>query len=163
MKHQQGSAAEIKNRVQNTHLVPNDSMANKTLYEYAVVRLSPRVERGEFLNVGIILFCRDRRYLDCRLMPDERRLRALDPTADLPLLLQYLHAFERVCKGDPAAGPMAQLGIAERFRWLTAERSTIVQTSRVHAGLCLQPEQALEYLMREYVSPIEAFGQAADL
>jgi len=121
------------------------------VFQYAIVRVLPRVERGECLNVGVILLCRSRRYLAARIALDERRLAAfaadLDPTSIRP----HLVAIERIAAGDPDAGPMARLGQAERFHWLVAPSSTIIQPSEVHTGLCDDPAAELDHLMAALV------------
>ncbi|MBD2716290.1 DUF3037 domain-containing protein [Hymenobacter sp. BT646] len=123
------------------------------LFEYAVVRVVPRVEREEFCNVGVVLYCRDQGFLQCRFGLDEARLRALGgPDLDLEELQARLQAFERICQGRRQGGPIGQLGIAERFRWLTATRSTVVQTSAVHPGLCTDAAETLARLFRQLVS-----------
>ncbi len=105
-------------------------------FEYATVRVVPRVEREEFLNAGVVLFCLQRRFLQCRIVLADARLRALWPTADLPMLQNHLAAFERIAHGETTAGAIAALSLRERFHWLTAPRSTMVQTSPVRTGLC---------------------------
>ena len=115
-------------------------------FDYAVVRLVPRVEREEFINVGVILHCPARRFLDCRIGLDETRLRALAPTVDLGAIRQQLDGFRAVCAGAPDGGPMAHLPPSERFHWLIAPKSTVVQTSPLHAGLCEDPAAALQHL-----------------
>ena len=124
-------------------------MQDKHLYEYAVIRVVPRVEREEFLNVGVVLYCARPRFLGVRFALNEQRLGAFAP--DLLQLAEYLLAFERICKGDPSGGPIAALAPAERFRWLTATRSTVLQTSRVHPGFCVSPEETLGRLFGELV------------
>lgn len=124
-------------------------MQDKHLYEYAVIRVVPRVEREEFLNVGVVLYCARPRFLGVRFALNEQRLGAFAP--DLLQLAEYLLAFERICKGDPSGGPIAALTPAERFRWLTATRSTVLQTSRVHPGFCASPEETLGRLFGELV------------
>jgi len=124
-------------------------MQDKHLYEYAVIRVVPRVEREEFLNVGVVLYCARPRFLGVRFALNEQRLGAFAP--DLLQLAEYLLAFERICKGDPSGGPIAALTPAERFRWLTATRSTVLQTSRVHPGFCVSPEETLGRLFGELV------------
>lgn len=135
-------------------------MQDKHLYEYAVIRVVPRVEREEFLNVGVVLYCARPRFLGVRFALNEHRLGAFAPGrtdaepggAIEPLqLAEYLLAFERICKGDPNGGPIAALTPAERFRWLTATRSTVLQTSRVHPGFCTSPEETLGRLFGELV------------
>jgi hypothetical protein len=120
-------------------------------FEYAVFRVVPRVEREEFVNAGVILYCRERDYLAARVEIDEPRLRALWPAADLALIGQHLAAIPDLCAGDPAAGPIAKLSQRDRFQWLTAPRSTIIQVSPVHAGLCDDPRHALDELFRAQV------------
>ncbi len=121
-------------------------------YDYAVIRVVPRVEREEFVNVGVILSCPTRDYLDARLHVDRARLAALDSALDIDLVEQHLNVIPLVCRGDPAAGPIAQLTQRQRFHWLTATRSTIIQTSVVHSGLCGEaPEDSLRHLMEKMV------------
>ncbi|WP_341839016.1 DUF3037 domain-containing protein [Chitinophaga caseinilytica] len=123
-------------------------MPELPLYEYAVVRVVPKVEREEFMNVGVILYCRPKRFLGCIITLNEERLKALSPELDFDELKAFAEGFERTCRGE---GPIGQLDPASRFRWLTAQRSTILQTSRVHPGLCTEPEGTLERLHRELV------------
>jgi hypothetical protein len=105
-------------------------------FDYAVIRVVPRVEREEFVNAGVILFCRERRYLACRIQFDDARALALAPLLDVEAVRQHLHALELVCEGDAAGGPIAALSQSERFHWLTAPRSTVVQPSTVRTGIC---------------------------
>ncbi|PTX14387.1 Protein of unknown function (DUF3037) [Pontibacter mucosus] len=126
-------------------------MQEKHLFEYAVIRVVPRVEREEFLNVGVILFCSSKGFLQTRYALDENRLRAFSSCIDLQELHQRLGAFEKVCAGRKEGGPIGQLGTASRFRWLTANRSTIVQTSQVHPGLCANPQETLDRLFEQLV------------
>jgi hypothetical protein len=120
-------------------------------FDYAVIRVVPRVERGEFINAGIVLFCLQRRYLRARVELDETRLRALWPEADVEAIRSHLESFVRVCEGDPSAGPVAQLGLRERFHWLVAPRSTTIQVSPVHSGLCESPDVALNQSFDRFV------------
>lgn len=126
-------------------------MQEKQVYEYAFLRFVPKVERGEFLNVGVILFCKRKHFLEVKYHLDESRLRALSPEVDLEALAAYLQAWDLVCQGEVEGGAIAQLEPASRFRWLTATRSTIIQSSKVHPGLCAHPEQVLEDLFEKYV------------
>ncbi|AUX40376.1 hypothetical protein SOCE26_017760 [Sorangium cellulosum] len=122
-------------------------------FDYALLRVVPRVERGERINVGVVLFCRARDFLDVRLEPDERRLLALSPGLDLEAVRGHLDFVRRVCAGDRACGFVAELPQAERFGWLVSPSSTIVQPSRVHAGLCADPAAALDRLLATLVRP----------
>jgi len=111
----------------------------------------PRVERGELINSGVILFCLEKDFLQARVEVNEARLRALWPGTDLDLVRQHLESIPRICAGAPDGGPIAKLTLRERFRWLVAPRSTMIQVSPVHAGLCDRPEAALEDLFRKMV------------
>lgn len=126
-------------------------MQGKHLFEYAVIRVVPRVEREEFLNVGVILYCRDQGFLHTLYTLNENRLLTFAPDLDLQELQERLHAFERICCGHKEGGRIGQLGIAERFRWLTAARSTIVQTSPVHPGLTSDANETLTRLFHQLV------------
>ena len=112
------------------------------VFEYALIRVVPRVERGEAINVGVIVYSKGHRYLRARIELDETRLRALDPRADLAAVHAALRAFEKAC----TEGPLAGRPLGERFRWLTAPRSTIVQPGPVHSGLTADPEAELTHL-----------------
>jgi hypothetical protein len=120
-------------------------------FDYAIVRVVPRVERGECINAGVILFCLTQRFLAAKVELDERRLLALAPDVDLELVRGHLEAIPRICAGGKAAGPIGQLPQKERWHWLVAPRSTIIQTSPVHSGLCENPAQAIERLMDQMV------------
>jgi len=126
-------------------------MQGRQLFEYAVIRIVPRVEREEFFNVGVVLYCRQQRFLKMIFSLSETKLQALCELADAENFRQYLVAFERICKGDKTAGPIAQLDVASRFRWLTAARSTVIQTSKVHPGFCDDPDTALAKLFEKLV------------
>jgi hypothetical protein len=123
----------------------------RNVFQYAIVRLLPRVERGEFLNVGVILLCRTQPFLGARIALDEGRLAAFAPDLDPATVRPHLDAIERVAAGDPAAGPIARLGPAERFHWLVAPSSTIIQPSEVHTGLCDDPAGELDHLVATLV------------
>ena len=123
-------------------------------YDYAVIRVVPRVEREEFVNVGVILSCPTRDFLEARLHVDRARLAALDAALDLDLVERYLQVIPVVCRGGEAAGPIGQLTPRQRFHWLVAPRSTIIQTSVVHSGLCEEPAAALDHLVQRMVLPI---------
>ena len=120
-------------------------------YDYAIVRVVPSVERGEFVNAGIILFCRARRFLAARIELDRARLLALCPKVDLELIETHLAAIPVICRGGPEAGPIGQLSLAERYHWLVAPRSTIIQISPGHAGLCQHPADCMEDLLNKFV------------
>lgn len=119
-------------------------MQEKDLFEYAVIRVVPRVEREEFMNIGAILFCKKQRFLKAVFSLHEERLRGLSPKIDLVELEAYLFAVEKICNGEKDGGPIAQLDMPSRFRWLTATRSTMVQTSKVHPGFCIDAAETLE-------------------
>jgi Protein of unknown function (DUF3037) len=120
-------------------------------YSYAVVRVVPRVERGEFLNVGVVLFSRELDFLGARLEVDSERLRALAPDVDLATVERHLAMFEAIALGQPDGGPIAALPRPERFHWLVAPRSTMIQTSPTHVGRSPNAEAALEELLNEFV------------
>jgi len=122
-------------------------------YSYAVVRVVPRVERGECINVGVILFAREARYLAARIELDPARLRALAPEADVAAIERHLETLVAVCEGRPEGGPVAALPPPERFHWLTAPRSTVIQTSPVHGGVTTDPAATLEELLVALVRP----------
>jgi hypothetical protein len=124
-------------------------------FDYAVLRVVPRVERGEFVNVGAIVFCRTRRYLESRVHLDPQRLAALDPSLDITAVEERLEFIRLVCAGGGAAGPIGDLSQAERFHWLVSPRSTVVQTSPVHTGLCDDPDAALEEILETMVDPVD--------
>ena len=127
-------------------------MPDKHLFEYAVLGVVPRVEREEFVNVGVILYCSAQGFLQTRFYLPEARLRALaGEELDLEDLTLRLRAFERVCRGRAEGGPIGQLPLASRFRWLTATRSTVVQTSAVHPGLCTNATDTLDRLHTQLV------------
>lgn len=123
----------------------------KLLYEYAVLRLVPRVEREEFLNLGIIFFCKQTGYLKCLYTVDEQRIAAFCKAVDLAHLKSNLESFCKIAAANEDAGPIAKLDAPSRFRWLTAIRSTIIQTSRVHPGLCINEEETLNELYQKLV------------
>lgn len=122
-------------------------------YDYAVIRVVPRVEREEFVNVGVILSCERTGFLDAYIEVDEPRLLALDPTLDLESLRRHLDAIPAICRGGAEAGPIGMLPQRARFHWLTAKRSSIIQTSPVHMGKCGDMPAILEHLMDRMVRP----------
>jgi hypothetical protein len=121
------------------------------LFEYAVLRVVPRVEREEFLNVGVIVYCRSLGFLETRFALPEAKLLAIAPDLDLEEITTRLQVFERICRGRATGGTIGQLPIAERFRWLTATRSTVVQSSAVHPGRCLDAAEKLTQLFAQLV------------
>ncbi len=120
-------------------------------YDYAIIRVVPRVDRGEQINVGVILSCEALDFLDARIEPDEGLLRAIDPSVDLEAVRANLAVIPAVCKGGPDAGPIGSLPSRGRFRWLVAPRSTIIQPSEVHTGRTSDPAACLEHLMDRIV------------
>lgn len=135
-------------------------------FDYAIIRVVPDVERGECLNVGVALICRQQRFLGLRVKLDEARLRALHPTltdAQLSLLRAELDGLQRVARGEKDAGPIAQFSQAERFHWLVSPGSSMIQPSPVHSGLSGDPAATLDRLMRELVEPpISAENQSGE-
>ena len=123
-------------------------MPAASTYDYALIRVVPHVERGEFINVGVVLYCRTERFLAARIELDEARLCALAPQIDVEELRSHLALIPDLCAG---AGPIGELGQADAFHWIVAPHSTVVQTSPVHSGLCTNPSDALEHLMETMV------------
>jgi hypothetical protein len=121
-------------------------------FSYAVYRVVPRIERGERVNVGVVVFCRPQQYLAVRTGFDPARLAALWPGLDLDPIAAHLGALERIAAGDPAAGPIAQLDLTARFHWLVSPSSTVIQPSVVHTGLCDEPAAQLDRLFDSLVS-----------
>ncbi|RMI41222.1 DUF3037 domain-containing protein [Streptomyces triticirhizae] len=128
-------------------MTPQPNAADRAVFEYAVLRVVPRVERGEAINAGVLLYSRPRSFLAARTHLDTGRLLALDPTADVAGVRAALRAVERVCDGGPEAGAAAGDEAGRRFRWLIAPRSTVVQPGPVHSGLTADPDAELERLL----------------
>lgn len=126
-------------------------MQDYHLFEYAVIRVVPRVEREEFINAGVILYCARKKFLQVIIAADESRLAAFAAQSDINEIKQNLKALERICTGQKDGGPIGQLDLASRFRWLTATRSTVIQTSKVHPGFCKDPLEKLTQLVAEQV------------
>lgn len=126
-------------------------MPDKFRYDYAVIRVVPKVDRGEFINAGVILSCPDLSFLEARIKLNESRLLALDPNVDLDLVKKHLASIPTICAGGDEAGSIGQLPQRQRFHWLVAQRSTIIQTSPVHTGRCSDPSAALEHLVATMV------------
>ena len=122
-----------------------------TSYDYAIIRIVPHVERGECLNAGIILYCPTRRFLGALTHLDRQRLNAFAPQLDFSTLQQELEHIVRICDGRPGSGPLGQLSPSERFHWLVSPRSTVIQPSPVHSGICDDPESALHHLLKKLV------------
>lgn len=120
-------------------------------FDFATIRIVPRVEREEFVNAGVIVFCLSKKFLQARVHIDETRLHALWPELDINVVREHLEAFPKICAGEPGAGPIAKLTQRERFHWLVAPRSTVIQISPVHGGLCESPETTLTDLFRQLV------------
>jgi len=121
------------------------------VYEYAIIRVVPRVDREEFVNVGVIVSCPARSFLEARIEPDDGRLNALYPDLDMESIRTHLAAITAICSGGPDAGEIGQLPQRRRFEWLTAPRSTVIQTSPVHTGYCQDPSDVLESLLETMV------------
>jgi hypothetical protein len=131
--------------------VPRDGAPPPAAFQYALLRVVPRVERGEAMNAGVVLLCRPRRFIGTRVALDERRLEAIARDADVEAIRGHLRGIERIAVGDDAAGPIAGLSPAERFHWLVAPSSTVIQPSDVHTGLTDDPEAELDRLFRALV------------
>jgi hypothetical protein len=133
-------------------------MPAPSAFDYVVIRIVPRVERGEFVNVGVILFSPVRTFLGCAIAIDPGRLRALANGVDLDVeaVTRHLGGLRAICAGEPAGGPIAQLSPSERFHWLSAPRSTVIQTSPVHPGLTEDPAATLAHLFQTLVAPARA-------
>jgi hypothetical protein len=126
---------------------------NQASFDYAILRVVPRVERQEFINAGVVVFCLEKRYLAARILLDENRLCALWPEADVDLAREHLEAVRRICEGDPSAGPIARLSQRERFHWITSPRSTIIQPSPIHTGVCDETGGVLDRLANQFLFP----------
>ncbi len=126
-------------------------MQERHLYEYAVIRVVPRVEREEFFNVGVVLYCKSKGFLKVKYEINELKFQGFCTEMQVSDLREYLQTFEKVALGGNGSGPIGQYAIAERFRWLTATRSTVIQTSKIHPGLASDPEAKLEQLFEELV------------
>ncbi len=126
-------------------------MQENNLFEYAIIRLVPRVEREEFLNVGVIIYCKKQGFLQTKYCLDEKRLYAVFENLDINEVKEHLEAFKQIADGNKNAGPIAVLDPSSRFRWLTAKRSTIVQTSAVHPGLSADIAETMEKLFSQLI------------
>lgn len=126
-------------------------MQDNHLFEYAVIRIVPRVEREEFINTGVILYCKSLNFLKVKIELNEARLKSFSLETEVSELQKNLNAYQQIAEGDLTAGPIAKLSISERFRWLTAARSTVVQSSKVHPGFCKDTMLALNQLFEQMV------------
>jgi hypothetical protein len=126
-------------------------MSQAVPFQYAVIRIVPHEARGEFINAGVVLYCADARFLQARIAFDAKRLTALAPLTDIEHVQQHLAAIPKICAGGKDAGALGELSMAERFRWLTAPRNTIIQPSPVHSGLTENPAATLDHLLETLV------------
>jgi hypothetical protein len=126
-------------------------MQDKDTFEYAIIRLVPKVEREEFFNVGVLLFSKQKKFLGIKYQIDLQKLNAFAPEIETTVLNAYLNAWKLISDGDISGGKIGALEISDRFRWLAACRSTIIQSSKTHAGLCENPEEALQEIFEKYV------------
>ena len=126
-------------------------MPEQTSFDYAVIRVVPRIERSEFINAGVIVFARTLRYLDARIALDPARLNVLYPNADLAEIERHLELIPKICAGGASAGPIGELPQHERWHWLVAPRSTVIQVSPVHSGITDNPDRELERLMKSLI------------
>ena len=126
-------------------------MLGKHLIEYAIVRIVPRVEREEFVNVGVVICCKRQNFIRCQIHLDEKKLLALDPKADFEVYRSYLDSFEKICAGEKGGNPISLQDATSRFRWLTSIRSSMLQTSRPHSGFTADLKKSFAGLMEEYV------------
>ncbi len=126
-------------------------MQDKFTFKYTIIRIVPKVEREEFFNIGVILFCKRTRFLDIRYHIDEEKLKAFNCEFGSEILINYLHAWKLICKGDSSGGKIGELDLSDRFGWLTSCRSTMIQSSKTHSGIDRSPEHALEDIFRKYV------------
>lgn len=127
-------------------------MQDRVVYEFAIIRVVPKVEREEFINVGVLLFCKRKKFLGMKYHLNSSRLSALSEELDIDLLTNYLDAWKAICAGEPQGGEIGKFELASRFRWLTASKSTIIQCSKTHPGLCIDPEKTLQDNFMRYVA-----------
>lgn len=126
-------------------------MQDKVTYEYAIIRVVPKVEREEFFNVGVLLFSKRKKFLGIKYHIDQKKLSAFSEDLTIEMLNAHLKAWEDICKGSPEGGCIGTFEVADRFRWLAASRSTIIQSSKTHSGLCTDPQAELEKLFEVFV------------
>lgn len=135
-------------------------MHDHCAFDYAIIRVVPKVEREEFINVGVIVSCPAEGFLEARIELDEQRLAALDATLDRKTIREHLATFPAICAGGEQAGPIGQLSQSQRFHWLVAPRSTIIQTSAVHTGLCKELTGVVDHLLETMVRPPRAGAES---
>ncbi|MEM5540296.1 DUF3037 domain-containing protein [Olleya sp. AS48] len=126
-------------------------MQDKVTFEYAIIRLVPKVEREEFFNIGVILFSKRKKYLEVKFKIDEAKLAAFACELNIKELNTYLKSWDLICKGDKSSGTIGQFELSDRFRWLAASRSTVIQSSKTHSGITDNPEKELEDIFKNYV------------
>jgi hypothetical protein len=126
-------------------------MQDRVTFEYAIIRLVPKVEREEFFNVGVILFSKRKKFLGVKYHICPKKLNTYSSEIDLDLLNNYLNSWKLICKGEPFGGAIGKLELSDRFRWLAASRSTIIQSSPTHSGLCYDPQKELDTIFDENV------------
>src|SRR5690606_10046986 len=126
-------------------------MQDRHTFKYATIRMVPKVERGEFFNIGVILYCRRKKFLDMKFHVDPGKLASLAPGVEIGPLIDHLKGWKSIAAGDPASGPIGSSEVSERFGWLTAKRSTILQSSQTHTGLCDDPQKELDCLFEKLV------------
>lgn len=126
-------------------------MQNRVTYEFAIIRFVPKVEREEFINIGALLFSKRKKFLGIKYSVDAQRLKALSDEVDQNTIIDYLKAWEAICMGGSQGGPIGELELSDRFRWLSACKSTVLQCSKTHPGLCTDPARELEDLFERYV------------
>jgi hypothetical protein len=126
-------------------------MQDKYTFEYAIIRIVPKVEREEFFNVGVILFSKRKKFLDIKYHVNPDKLNAFSTEIEIDMLHDYLNAWKLICEGEPSGGKIGKMELSDRFRWLTAYRSTIIQSSKTHPGLSHDPKKTLEDIFKKYV------------
>ncbi len=126
-------------------------MEDKVIYEFAIIRLVPKVEREEFINIGVILLSKEKNFLEIKYKIEEERIKCFSDELDLDMVEQYLQAWKAVCLGGQEGGTIGGMDISSRFRWLVASRSTIIQSSQPHPGMCHDPERVLADIFDKYV------------
>lgn len=126
-------------------------MQDKVTFEYAIIRVVPKVEREEFFNVGVILFSKRKKFLDVKYTIDKKKLAVFSEDLDYDLLNDYLHSWKLICDGSPSGGKIGTFERSDRFRWLAACRSTVIQSSETHSGLCYEPQKELDTLFETFV------------